>query len=401
MGALVAALRELGRRRLRTGLTCGGVAIGVAALVLLGALTEKIDRLVRGGRDFATGQISVAGAGAGGAATGMMRGALVSGEQLQAIAGVPGVAAVAPIVMFPVGDGAPALPFTLAPLVFGVDLDRFWQHPGTPPPRVQSGRLVPRADADEVVVGSQVARSSHLAVGSTLAVRGQTFTVAGVLEPTFTGPDSFVFMPFARAERLLVDGDAVLRRAALVPGSSVLPVATAAAVFWRDGEDAEAVAARIREQVRGISVVSPAEARAEIDRALVFLRALVLGGGIVALVVAALAVANTMVTAVVERRREIGLRRVVGATRGQVVRLLLLEAALIGTAGGVAGVVLGTGAGLALNAVTERLGAPIFLVTARLLVVAVVLPALFAAVAGVLPARRAARLPPTEALRYV
>ena len=127
------ALRELARRRLRSALTAIGIAIGVATLVLLGALVEKMDRLVRGGRDFAAGQITVSGAGAGGATGGMMRGALVSGEQLAAIAAVDGVADVAPIVMFPVNEGPPPLPFTLAPMVFGVDMTRLFENGGSPP----------------------------------------------------------------------------------------------------------------------------------------------------------------------------------------------------------------------------------------------------------------------------
>jgi putative ABC transport system permease protein len=181
----------------------------------------------------------------------------------------------------------------------------------------------------------------------------------------------------------------------------VLPVATAAGVRWRPDADPDAVAERIRASVPGTSVLSPAEARAQIDRALVFLRALVVGSAVVALVVAALAVANTMVTSVVERRHEIGLRRVIGATRGQVVRLLVAEAATLGALGALAGTAGGVAAALALNVVTERMGAPIFLVTARLVASAIVLPALLAAAAGFVPARRAIRLTPAEALRYV
>jgi putative ABC transport system permease protein len=132
----------------------------------------------------------------------------------------------------------------------------------------------------------------------------------------------------------------------------------------------------------------------------VFLRALIFGSAIVALVVAALAVANTMVTAVVERRREIGLRRVVGATRGQVVassssrrrRSARRRARRHDR---------GRRRGDALNVVTERMGAQIFLLTPRLVLAAILLPSLLAAVAGFVPARRAARLVPADALRYV
>jgi putative ABC transport system permease protein len=401
MPAVRDVLRELRRRRVRSTLTATGIAIGVAALVLLGSLAEKMDRLVGGGRDFATGQITVSGAGSGGATGGMIRGALLSADQLKALPQVDGVSSVAPIVIFPLSDGPPPLPFTLAPMVFGVDMMLLWKNDAVPPPRVASGQLIPKQDGSEVVIGNQVARSLDVAVGSTITVRGKTFRVAGIFEPTFTGPDSFVFMPFQTAESLLVESEPMLRKMALVPGSNVLPVATAAAVLWRPGQDPDALAARIREQVPNVSALGPREAEAQIDRALVFLRALIFGSAIVALVVAALAVANTMVTAVVERRREIGLRRVVGATRGQVVRQLVVEAAALGAAGALAGTIAGGVAAIALNVVTERMGAQIFLLTPRLVLAAILLPSLLAAVAGFVPARRAARLVPADALRYV
>src|SRR5690349_21746912 len=227
-GPMSTALRDVRRRPLRSGLTAAGIAIGVAALVILGALSEKMSRLVAGGRDFATGQITVSGAGTG-ALTGMTRGGLLSREQLAALGHVPGVSLVAPIVMFPVGDAPAALPFTLAPLVFGVDLTAMEHNRRSPPPRVRTGKAVP--GPDEVVLGSQVARRFGMDVGGTLTVRGKTFRVAGVLEPTLTGPDSFVFMPFPTAQSLLLESEPLLRRLAVVPGSTLLPIATAAAVF--------------------------------------------------------------------------------------------------------------------------------------------------------------------------
>jgi putative ABC transport system permease protein len=392
------AVRELWRHAVRSLLTAVGIAVGVTALVLLGALSEKTSRLVEGGRDFGAGQITVSGTG-GDLGTGMMRGALVSGDQLAALRAVAGVAEVAPLVMFPVSD-TPGLPFTLAPLAFGVDSELLALNRRAPPPRVRTGRAVPQPGSTEVVIGHQVAKHFRADVGSTIRVRGRDFQVVGVLEPTFTGPDSFVMMPFATAERLLLDTEPVLRRLALVPGSQVLPVATAAAVFWKDGEDPEALAQRIREQVSGLSVVSPAQAEAQLDRTLGFLRGIINGGGLVALLVASLAVANTTFTAMVERRREIGLWRVVGATRRQLVGRLVLEAVLLGLAGSLLGLITGVLATQALNVVTERLGAPVFLVTGRLVAAAALLPAALAALAALPPIWRATRRSPTEAVRY-
>jgi len=399
MLALRQALRDLRRRRVRSVLTMGGIAIGVAALVLLGALSEKMSRLVAGGRDFATGQVTVSGAGTG-ALTGMTRGGLLTAQQLHALDGIEGVAAVAPIVMFPAADAPAALPLTLPPMIFGVDVEMLVLNRRSPPPRVADGRLAAAPGSDEVVLGSQVARVYRAAVGDPITLRGRPFRVVGVLEPTLTGPDSFVFMSFPSAQRLLIDSEPLLRRLVMVPGANLLPIATAAAVFWANGEDPEAVAARIREHLPDLSVVSPRDATVQLDRAVTFLNALIVGSGLVALLVASLAVTNTMFMAVVERRREIGLRRVVGTTRGQVIAQLLAEATALGVLGSILGLCAGALGVGGLNTLTERLGAAIFLLTPRLAAVAALLPAALAAVAGLWPAWRAARLPPTDAIRY-
>ncbi len=393
------AIRELRRHALRSMLTAGGIAIGAAALVLLGALSERTSRLVEGGRDFGAGQITVSGAG-GDIGTGMSRGALVAGEQLEGVRQVPGVAEVAPIVMFPVAESPTSMPFTLAPLVFGVDAALLTRNSRSPPPRVRVGQFIPAPDGNEVVIGSQVAKRFGADLGSTIRVRGHDFRVVGVLEPTLTGPDSFVMMPFATAERLLLDSEPVLRRLTLIPGATVLPIATAAAVFWNEGEDPEALAQRIRDHVPGLSVVSPAQAEAQLDRTLAFLRGVIEGGGLVALLVATLAVANTTITAMVERRREIGLWRVVGATRAQIVGRLVLEAVLLGLAGSLLGLVAGGILTHGLNVITERVGAPVFLVTPRLVAAAALLPPALAALAALPPVLQATRRAPVEALRY-
>ena len=394
----MSGLRNLRRRPLRSALTTAGVALGAAALVLLGALAEKLSRLVEGGRDFASGQITVAAAGTGGM-MGLARGALLSGEQLRRLSEVPGVRLAAPLVMFPLMDNSSALPFTLAPQVFGIDPQALRLNRRSLAARAAHGPVVPEAP-DEVVLGSQVARFFGVRAGDSITIRKKPFRVAGVLDPTLTGPDSFVFMPFPTAQELLLESDQVLRGLAMEPGAHLLPLATAAAVFWDDGEDPEAVARRIPERLEHVSVLSPGDAAAQVDRALAVMKGLVVGSGSVALVIAVLAVANTMLTAVAERRQEIGLLRVVGATRGQVIGQLLLEAATLGFAGGVGGLAAGAAAVRGLNGVTERLGASVFLMTPRLALAATVLPGALAALAGAWPAWRAARLAPVDATRY-
>lgn len=135
---------------------------------------------------------------------------------------------------------------------------------------------------------------------------------------------------------------------------------------------------------------------------------LVLGGiGGIALMVAAIGVVNTMIMAILERTREIGVMRAVGAKRGTVSRLFTIEASLLGFWGGVLGVAAGYGLTslanvfinkqLISNGLTAR---NIITLPPWLILTVIGITTLIGMFAGLYPARRAAHLDPVEALHY-
>ncbi|HEY5266702.1 MAG TPA: ABC transporter permease [Acidimicrobiales bacterium] len=132
---------------------------------------------------------------------------------------------------------------------------------------------------------------------------------------------------------------------------------------------------------------------------------LALGGlGLIALFIAALGVMNTMVMSVLERTREIGVMRALGARRSTIRRLFTFEALVLGFFGGVFGVLLGSLLLLFAKPILANsmkgTTLPNFTVPIWLIFVVVALTSFIGFISGVLPSRRAARLDPIEALRY-
>jgi putative ABC transport system permease protein len=129
--------------------------------------------------------------------------------------------------------------------------------------------------------------------------------------------------------------------------------------------------------------------------------------GSLALAVAALGIVNTLVMAILERRREIGIMKAIGASDGDVKKLFLAEAAVMGLLGGMVGVALGWVIGRLVNA-----GANLYLrrqnlpseslweVPWWLVGGAIAFAIVISMISGLYPAARAAKLDPVEALRY-
>jgi putative ABC transport system permease protein len=117
----------------------------------------------------------------------------------------------------------------------------------------------------------------------------------------------------------------------------------------------------------------------------------------IALIISGIGIMNIMLVTVTERTREIGLRMAVGAARRDVLQQFLSEAVLISLAGGAVGILIGIAIPLSVQFFTDDIQIPISPVS---IIVAFTVSVLVGLLFGILPANRAARLNPTEALRY-
>src|SRR5256885_4671898 len=150
-------------------------------------------------------------------------------------------------------------------------------------------------------------------------------------------------------------------------------------------------------QELGFSSFSLKQVVEQIDQGFGVFKGILAGIGGVALLVAAIGIANTMVMAVLERTREIGIMKAVGASPGDIRRLFLGEAALVGAFGGIIGLALGIAGGKALEVIIRRANPnvnppDIFVVDLPLALGALGLALLVSLVAGFLPSRRAMRM---------
>ena len=235
--------------------------------------------------------------------------------------------------------------------------------------------------------------SPRNAIGNVMKVHGLQFTVIGVFrektstyglselaDETIVIPISVIryFTPVERIDPLYVQ---------VRTPDDVIPVT---GVVQQILESRHRSGARYR--VENLTAIL--EAASSI--ALILTLVLILVAAI-ALIISGIGIMNIMLVTVSERTREIGIRKSIGATRGEILRQFLLEAVLISVGGGFLGIVLGVAMPLSIRYFTGSIDIPI---SGASIAVAFAVSFLVGIVFGLLPANRASRLSPVEALRY-
>jgi hypothetical protein len=381
-----------------------GIAVGVAGLVALGAMAERITRFIEGGDRFVLGQISVAGEGLG-MGTGFTAGGLLRAAKIAEIGRVPGVAAVQPQVMLPLRTTTSQFLTLTQELVLGLDLTVPMPNRHYHELPVRVGRSLRAGDRHVVVVGSDFAASHKLALGARLEIGGPALTVVGVLDKTLTAPDRFAIVSIADARDLWLRRDPLLvqvfasRSGGETDRLGLDDLNSGVAVAWSVGEDPDGVARRIQDMVAGVNVTIPSEVSRLLRQSTAFFSALLFGIGALGLVIGGLSLSNTVTAAVFERIGEFGIKRALGATDLHLLREVLAEALGVSLSGGVAGAGLALAIGWFVDARVVREGQQVFVFSPRLLVFALAFSVILGALAAAYATLRIARLSPAEAIR--
>jgi putative ABC transport system permease protein len=376
------------RRRLRSAVTAGGVALAVALAFCLIAFQRGYQRGLHAELDRLGAHLLVVPKGCPyDAASIALHGAswpcYLKSVYLESVRHTAHVAIAAPVLMTALYDaqtGAQNVYCGVTPEI--MQLKRFWRIDGAFPH--QSG---------ELLLGAELARAHGWRIGQSIALpglEGRQGHVAGILQPTQGADDLFAFLTLADAQRVFHRPNQL----------------THILVRLDDPEMVNDVTQQLRGCDAGLdmTVVPLSHLFHTIQNLVQSTRLLLACVALAALLAAASGVSNTILMAVTERTREIGVLRAVGASRATIFGLIWMETLVLCVVGGVVGLVLALGGASAFEAwLRARLPfAPqdaLVRPEAGVLLFCLGVSLALGTVAAFLPAWRAARLSPLEAIR--
>lgn len=396
------ALKNLSKRKLRSGLTILGIVISVAIIFILISLSvglrNAIDEQFKalGSDKFFIMPKGQAGApGSGGAVE-------LTIKDIKTVEKVRGVKAVSYVVA-----GNAKVDFekqTRYFMIAGIPLDKdareVWIE--STDLKIEEGRMIDVGDSGKVMLGYDYKYNAvfdkPVHTGDTIKINDKDFKVIGIMARIGNpSDDRNIIMPLDDFKVLFNSGDRV--------DEIVVQVSA--------GENISDVAERTRERLvkfrqvtdktQDFSITTPEELLASFGTILNIITGFLVGVAAISLLVGSIGIANTMYTSVLERTREIGIMKAVGARNSDILFIFLIESGLIGLAGGLIGLGIGYGAAkaveyIAINQMNTTLlhaATPLWLVIGCL-----AFGFIIGSASGVAPAYQAARVKPVDALRY-
>jgi putative ABC transport system permease protein len=275
--------------------------------------------------------------------------------------------------------------------------------------QLESGRYIQPGDSNTVVIGYSLAHETFLqpiTLNRPITIGGKTFKVVGIFVQSGGGfggggGDNAVYMPADYAREVITTN--VSRNAFT---SIMVKVAdpTLANQVAADIVTKLMPARHVNPRTRDFTVTEFAVIQQQITGVVQTISLFLAAIAAVSLLVGAVGIANTMFMSVMERTRQIGLLKALGATDNEVMKLFLLESGLFGFVGGVLGILFGVLISVVISAVGLRAigpgGTMNAVVTPELLVFALAFSVFVGIISGVAPARSASKMNPVDALRF-
>ncbi|MCB1247592.1 MAG: ABC transporter permease, partial [Acidimicrobiia bacterium] len=271
--------------------------------------------------------------------------------------------------------------------------------PDMSPLRIAEGNGHPPKGPDEVVIDAATAESTGFGLGDPIQILTtqpvETFTVVGIAnfgaEDNLAGATLAIF-EFSEAQRLF-DLDGRISEIAVSAVSGVSADDLAARIQQVVPDDVESITA----------AQSTANETAEIKEGLGFLTTALLVFAMVAVFVGSFVIYNTFRIIIAQRTRELALLRAIGATGGQVTRMVIIEALIVALISSAIGVAAGIGVAIGLAAGMDAVGFGLpdgpLTVLPRTIIVGMVVGTVVTLLSSIFPAIRAARIPPIAAMR--
>lgn len=256
---------------------------------------------------------------------------------------------------------------------------------------MEQGKYFEAEDEKALLIGSGIARQFDLKPGDELTVKGARFPIRGILRETGGKDDIAIYMPLTVAQKLYGVGDNVSFIAIKVDD-----IAKIDAYILQIQEAANVAVVSDKQLLKSVlSIVGTVSVTLQLIAA-------------VAILAAAFGIINTMMTAISERRREIGILQAIGAPQRTIFSLFFLESGCYGLLGGVIGVVSGllfslvASPYISQNEFTSLIkGSDLAsALDARIILGSLLFSVIVSLLSGLYPAWKAARLSPVEAISY-
>jgi len=392
------AVRNLRKKKLRSSLTIIGIFISIATIFVLISLSIGLDSAVKeqfrqlGSDKFFIMPRGQAGPpGAGGAVQ-------LTVQEVNVIEKVNGVKAVSYDTIgnakVEFNDEARYL------MIIGIPLESSEVFIETGFYKSDNGRLLKKGDTGKIMIGSRFKETLYkksVKEGNKIIINGKEFEVVGILQTIGNSQDdSLIFMGLEDFKELFNSEDRV---------DQII-------VQIKSGEDINKIADNTRrklisfrgvtEKTRDFEIMTPEELLKSFGVVLNIITAFLLGIAGISLLVGAVGIANTMYTSVLERTKEIGTMKAIGAKNSDIMKIFILESGIFGLIGGILGAIFGLFLSWivsysAKSAFNQNILA--FSISWSLLIGAILFSSFIGIVAGLIPSYSASKMKPVDALR--